>query len=108
MMDLETIKSTNEERASQARKENIKPFVIESQDQINSFKGFPFPHVGDHVPEGWKLIETYFVDASGFGRVGEGALTVRQFLQKLKVGFGYAVVEAGQFQVYVGEFEGVK
>ncbi len=34
----------------------------------------------------------------------EPALSVNQFLKKLKVGHGYALIEEGEFQVYVGEF----
>jgi hypothetical protein len=45
------------------------------------------------------------VDSSGFGEAGEPALTLRQFLGKIKTGCGYAITEAGQFQVYIGEFE---
>lgn len=42
-----------------------------------------------------------FVDSSGWGNPGETALTVDQFIAMAPVGFGYAVVEAGQFQVCV-------
>lgn len=53
----------------------------------------------------WKLIETLFVDSSGFGGVAEAALTIDQFHHRIKAGFGYGVVDAGQFQVHVGVFE---
>lgn len=108
MMDLETIKKTNEERCNQAKVDHVEPFVIESQKQIDSFEGFPFPHIGDYRPKDWELIDNYFVDSSGFGAENESALSVRQFLDKLKVGYGYAIIEAGQFQVYVGEFKRVE
>lgn len=104
MMDLATIKQVNEEKCNEAKENNVEPFVIENQEQIDSFKGFPFPHIGDYRPKGWKLIETYFVDSSGFGAEDESALSFRKFLDKLRVGYGYAITEAGQFQVYVGEF----
>lgn len=107
MMDLQTIKSMNKERCREAKKENLKPFIIESQEQIDSFEGFPFPNFGDFRPKGWKLVKEYFCDSSGFGQDGEGALSIRQFLKELKIGYGYAIIEAGQFQVYVGEFERV-
>jgi hypothetical protein len=32
-------------------------------------------------------------------------LTQGQFIKELKPGMGYAVIEAGEFQVYVGEFK---
>ena len=74
----------NKERANKSRQENLKPFVIENQNQINSFNGFPFPNFGDFRPKGWKLVETYFVDSSGMGANNEPALSIRQFLDKLK------------------------
>jgi len=55
-------------------------------------------------PKAWELIDTLFVDSSGFGGPGEPALTIEEFHSKIKAGFGYAIVEAGQFQVYVGVF----
>jgi hypothetical protein len=36
---------------------------------------------------------------------GEPALTQGQFIDRMKPGMGYAVIEEGQFQVYVGEFK---
>ncbi len=53
-----------------------------------------------------KFMETdrFFVDSSGWGQEGEPALTLSQFLKKIKAGKYYAIIEAGQFQVYVGEY----
>ena len=59
------------------------------------------------IPKGWELKQKHFVDNSGFGAKDEPALTPHQFLAKVKKGKGYAIVEKGQFQVYVGEFEKV-
>ncbi len=42
MMDLQTIKTINEERARESRENNFQPFLIESKEQIESFNGFPF------------------------------------------------------------------
>ncbi len=63
------------------------------------------PNLGDYVPKGWELVEEYFVDSSGFGSTDAPALTVDQFKAKTKAGFGYAIIEEGQFQLYVGEFK---
>ena len=52
----------------------------------------------------WNFTETYFVDNSGFGSDGESALTFRQFLKKVKKNRGYAIKEAGQFQIYINEY----
>ena len=66
---------------------------------------FSIPFIGEYVPRGWtRTASTYFVDSSGFGGPGELALTFGQFLDKVIPGRGYAVVEAGQFQVYVAEY----
>jgi hypothetical protein len=46
----------------------------------------------------------FFVDSSGWGGKGEMALTLKEFVDMAPVGFGYAVVEAGQFQVCVRAF----
>jgi len=83
------------------------PYLFKKEDR-DHFPPFPFPNIGDFRPKGWELTESYFVDSSGFGSDNEPALTVRQFLKKLQDGFGYAIIEEGQFQVYVGEFKKVK
>ena len=54
--------------------------------------------------KGYILKNEYFVDSSGFGQEGEGALTFNQFLGKVKAGLYYGIIEAGQFQVYIGEY----
>lgn len=104
MLSLEQIKAISREAAEKASKENLMPFVVEQED-IDNMPPFPFPFLGDHVPNGWHKVNEFFVDSSGFGGDNELALSVRQFLTKLKVGRGYAVTEAGEFQVYVGEYE---
>lgn len=108
MYDLQTIKRMNKERAEEAQEKRLQPFLIENKEQIDSFNQIPFPNLGDFRPKGWELVETHFVDNSGFGRNDELALSVNQFLKKLKVGFAYGIIEAGQFQVYVGEFKRVE
>jgi len=63
--------------------------------------------IGQGIPLGYELTETYFVDNSGFGSESEPALTVSSFLDKVKKGFYYGITEAGQFQVYIAEFKKV-
>lgn len=60
---------------------------------------------GKNTPIGYKETEIYFVDASGFGSENEPALTASQFLAKVKAGHYYAITNAGQFQVYITEYE---
>ena len=104
MYGLETIKAMNRERGYEAKVKGVEPFMITSQAQIEAMPPFPFPNIGSHRPKGWKVMNVYFVDSSGLGREGEGALTARQFMERLKVGRAYAITEEGQFQVRCTEF----
>lgn len=106
MMTLAAIRAMAREAAALAASEGRVPFVVEAEDMEDFRRGvtFPFPFLGDYVPRGWKQVNEYFCDSSGFGAPGEPALTREQFLGKITVGRAYAIVEAGQFQVYVGEF----
>ena len=63
--------------------------------------------MGSYRPEGWHLVRELFCDSSGFGQDGEAALSFKQLMNTLKEGMGYAVIEEGQFQVHLGEFEKV-
>ena len=87
------------------------PYVIGDAAEIDAFPPIPFPNLSSGTPAGWRLVETWFVDSSGFGRPGEAAHTVDEFKEILRRSFaedperGYGVVGAGQFQVHVGAFE---
>ena len=104
MMSLETIRAISEEKAIEAAAENKQPYVAYEDHDPGVFN---CPHLGDYIPEGWVEIEELFVDSSGFGSENEPALTTDQFLEKVKGGLGYAVSEAGQFQVFVRVFKRV-
>lgn len=103
MLSLSQINAMSREAARKAARNNKKPFIVE-RDDLDVMPPFPFPNIGDHHPKGWKHVETHFVDKSGWGSPSEPALTPEQFLAKLVPGRGYAIIEEGQFQVYVGEF----
>lgn len=102
MMSLESIDQLSREAGLEAAERNLEPLVAFVDGDIACKD---IPNLGDHEPEGWTLLQRYFVDKSGFGAENEPALTVRQFLAKIKGGLGYAIVEEGQFQIYIGEFE---
>lgn len=61
--------------------------------------------------KGYELIERLFVDSSGFGAEDEPALTVSQFERKVHEILDIhgtvtaKIIDAGQFQVYVGLFK---
>jgi hypothetical protein len=103
MMGLAEIIRLNNKACEKAKKAKLLPYVIKDGDR-EKFPPFPFPNFGDYRPKGWELVGEYFVDSSGFGMDDEPALSIDQFLKKLKVGHGYALIEEGEFQVYVGEF----
>jgi len=107
MMSLRTIREISSKYARKAKRLGTKPLVMTETiiAGLKSGKGRRrIPFLGDYVPEGFHLIDTLFVDSSGWGTSHEAALTQEQFLASLKVGRGYAIVEAGEFQVYVGVF----
>lgn len=103
MFSVEMIEPLNRKAARKAK--GKQPYIAKCNGDPNVFG---CPNFGNYRPKGWQLGETYFVDNSGFGSEGEPALTPRQFGFKVKEGFGYAIIEAGQFQVYIGEFERVR
>lgn len=113
MMSLEVIKELAREHAILAAATDQKPYVYFNAEEVDEHDGFPFPFLGDYIPEGWVLIDTHFCDASGFGQDDEPALSARQFRRIIldriaeNSGTGWAITEAGQFQVYVGEYRRV-
>lgn len=101
MMSLATIRSMSESATQLAAKNKKVPYVAFSD---NDEGVFGCPNLGDYIPLGWERIDVLFVDASGFGSENEPALTKDQFLNKVESGLGYAIVESGQFQVYIGVY----
>ena len=94
------IKSISDVAAYRAAQEEQEPLVIWNAER--DARGIPF--LGDYVPQGWRpQDEPFMVDSSGFGEPGERALTQDQFVEHLKAHptLGWAIVEAGQFQVWV-------
>ena len=61
--------------------------------------------VGNGEIYGYNLVNTYFVDNSGMGTRGESALIFDDFLRQVKANYYYGIKEAGQFQVYIGEYQ---
>ena len=102
LMSLEYIKAVNNKKTRQAKKLGLLPYIAKSNGDIEVRKS---PFLANYLPEGYKIVNTFFVDYSGFGQEGEGALTLKQFLLVVKKGYGYAIAEAGQFQVYINEYK---
>lgn len=102
MLSLEYILAENDKATLKARGQKLEPYIAKCNGDIEVRACW---RLGDYTPKGWKLVDTYFVDSSGFGTEGEGALTFGQFLGKVKNGFGYALGDCGQFQVYINEYK---
>lgn len=121
MMSNAQIAQMSRDAATHAAKERKVPLMVwpEDLEDLNLIEGIPF--LGDYVPPGWKRVEVpegrcvykhdgvscWFVGASGCGADNEPALSIDQFLKVIEVNFGYAVVEAGQFQVHIAKYEKV-
>jgi hypothetical protein len=104
MYSLEYIKALQDESTLKAKAEGLEPYIARCDKDENVLR---CPDLGYYLPDGWDRSELYFVDNSGFGSESEPALTINQFLNKVKQGFGYAIYEAGQFQVYIQEYKKV-
>jgi len=127
MMDLQTIHELTAKSARDAKRRGKQPMVF-SEQQLEDAKesdnmpdGFrQMPNLGSYLPKGWARVRlesqhgmyagdnkgygAFMVDGSGFGQPGEPALTIGEFVEKLKPGLGYGIVEAGQFQVKIGVY----
>lgn len=138
MMSLSVIQEMNREAAIRAARKNKQPFVIQPEDvdamKAGDFAACAkLPHLGDFVPAGWERVDLrqwfggqhprgvyygdygddpgfgdFFVDSSGCGLAWEPALTLSEFAEMVRPGFGYAIVEMGQFQVKIGVFKKAK
>ena len=102
MKSLQQINEENDEKTIEAKEAGLTP-LIAKYDGDDSVAKCPF--LANYIPEGFKIVNTFFVDSSGMGAENESALTFRQFLVKVKKGFGYGIKEAGQFQVYINEYK---
>lgn len=131
MMGLAEIRELSRRAGRDAHRNQHEPTMLTVEEIERAKRGDDsairrMPFLGDYLPDAWKRVpltalgetdEThgvylddnhgfgaYFVDGSGFGLPNEPALTRAQFVDKLKPGYGYAVVEVGQFQVKVGAY----
>lgn len=101
-MSLQQINAMSDTMTRRAKREGKVPLLLNPGDDVRGI-----PALGRHTPKGWTLLETVFVDASGWGEKGEPAMTHDEFTAYVAAhpGCGWGVVEAGQFQVYVGRYE---
>lgn len=117
MMSLETIRQLAADAGKEAREGGILPvpfwedvikavkLQLKNGESPEALRLIPF--IGDHVPDGFELVEEHFVDSTGWGHEDEPALTIGQFAEKLRNGRFYAITQSGQFQIFIGEFRKV-
>jgi len=103
MMSGNAIRNLQLEAAARAARVGVTPLVIWPEDNVADVIRH-IPNIGDYIPKGWRLDSTMFVDKTGLGATYEPAMTFERLCEEIKAGKGYAIVEEGQFQVYIGEF----
>jgi hypothetical protein len=101
MIDERQLKAENDEHYREAKARKAQPYVAKAHGDRGVLK---MPHLGCYKPDGWEVSGKFFVDSSGWGAENEPALTLAQFLSRVKEGRGYCLASAGQFQVHVNEF----
>lgn len=137
MMSQEQIRAMSRKAARDSAARGVQPMILEQEDiddakagQRSIVNGIPF--IGERCPKGWKHVKiahlaaykgfgthgvydgyckgagAFFVDASGWGKPGESALTFDEFVERIVPGYGYALIEVGEFQVAIGVFERTK
>jgi len=102
MLSPEYIRAKQDKKTNKARLEGTIPYLAESNGDKNVVNP---PFIGVFVPYAYEVVDTFFVDKTGIGADSEPALTLDQFLAKVKKGFYYAIKEEGQFQIYIREFK---
>ena len=114
MFDRQYIEEINRKASREAAGAHKEPYVPFDAQESQNFKSFPFPFIGSYRPKGWSKVEELFCDATGLGSENEPALTINGFkgimlLYLDKPGnYGYAVLEAGQFQCYIGVYKKIE
>jgi len=115
MMSLEQIRAASQEEAERAAEEERTPYVPWDDKDPGLTPPFPFPMLGYYIPPGWELVDTLFVDSTGLDPddAGGPALSLNAFAGKLREcmkdcpkghSVGFALREAGEFQVKVGVY----
>lgn len=110
MMSYSTIQAMAREAGDEARANRKLPWVFFNEDEITKETLRHLPFLGYYVPEDWERHEEFFMDATDMGDEDGPAMTFRAILEKMKEvqrengkrNPGWAIFEAGQFQVWIG------
>ncbi len=109
MWSLRTIDQMSRAATDKAKRKGLKQPKLITAAQIEEMPPFPFPNFGHYEPLGWTECERWQVDSTGVDKCGL-AFSVEGFKRHLleyierHPTHGFAIVEVGQFQVYVGAF----
>ena len=109
MWSTQTIVSLSRETAIKAAQKQVEPYVPASPEEVQAWTSFPFPNMGDYRPDGWYVVDTMLVDATGRDEYGP-ALSQSEFrtkvasLVKAIPDTGFGIVEVGPFQVVIAIF----
>jgi len=119
-MSPETIRNMTEKAGLKAANANRMPYCF-WDNQIKVMKdnlaagAVPdllrkMPHLGNHVPDGLEVVNSFLTDATGFdlNDAGGPALSIAEFIDILRPDSSYAITEVGQFQVVISEFKEVE
>lgn len=123
MMSAEFIRSESERHARKAKRNGAVPCFLTGLGD-DAIRDARIPFLGDYVPRGFVRVnvgETFgahhgagtlghaylLVDSSGWGSPGELAMTFHQFgeFAQRNPSHGYAIAEAGQFQVVLAVYK---
>ena len=114
MFDLNTLRALSNDATQKAASAKRVPYKLYTPDEVNYWPPITFPNLGTYRPKGWKLVDHWLCDSSGFGNENEPALTFNQLCDKIRKleaegkHNGYAIIEQGQFQVVLGVFKEIK
>ena len=116
MIDAKTLQAMSDEQAEIAARENKLPFIPFDQQEADRWpeeRNYPFPNIGSLRPDGWELIDTLFIDKMGSETGGGGGdMGTRQLndyiREHIPQSVGYAIIEEGQSQLYLGVFKRIK
>lgn len=109
MLSATQIVSMSDEAAEKAARKGRHPYKPWNAAEVAGYgitRKVPFPFIGSYRPVGWELVEHRLVDSSGFGANDEPALTLEQLREWVTAhrNDGWAIIEAGEFQVVIGRF----
>jgi len=105
MLSLQTIHYLNEKAGKKAKSYGKRPLTFKDKETFQ-FNVFGIPNLGNYIPRGWELVDRIFVDKTGYGTSNEPAWTLKELKDHGYRGpnYGYAIIEEGECQLYIGVF----